>query len=362
MSSENPLDIKQQRSGGYVAAALSERGRALDFWSFPERPGEREHLDATSQTPDDNGNVLCWRRRRGCSNPDCRDPRIQAPYKFKASDGELWNCPVCGRDRHCRALVPAPNRGCRHHGGKTPVGWDLPQTKDGEFSKHLRLDPLRGEYERMLQSEKLLSLTDELALLKVRLMEIVGQYGGGASRELLQQMKKNRRVYKAQMRLREPNPVLLRQLDYDLDEMLAQGSKAYQVMDDFSKTLTVVIRTIDARDRHLEKARLMITADRAWVMLAHVEETFRVGAEMIVHDIGEDYVRHQCQRLGVSFHSLSPERVQELVTLYRDDHQEKKREMLAYASARFKDLSKTGVGTRYGSKSPGDVRKPRSAK
>jgi len=343
MSSENPHDIKRQRSSGYVAAAASERGRALDFWSSPEQPDERERLDAIAQTPDDNGNVLCWRRRRGCSNPDCRDPRTQASYKFKASDHDLWNCPVCGRDRHCRALVPAPNRGCRHHGGKTPVGRELPQTKDGEFSKHLRLEPLRGEYGRMLDSEKLSSLTEELAFLKVRIREVVGEYGGGASRELLQQMKKNRADHKAQMRLHEPNPVLLRQLDRDLDKMIAEGSEGYQVMDDYSKTLTDVIRTIDARDRHFEKARLMITADKAWVMLAHVEETFRVGAEKLVQDIGEDHVRRQCELLGVDFHTLSHERVQELIQVYRDEQQKKKREMLAYASERFRELSQTGV-------------------
>jgi len=343
MSSENPHDIKRQRSGGYIAAAASERGRALDFWSFSEQPDEREHLDAISQTADDNGNVLCWRRRRGCSNSDCRDPRTQAPSKFKASDHDLWNCPICGRDRHCRALVPAPNRGCYHHGGKTPVGWDLPQTKDGEYSKHLRLEPLREEYERMLDSKKLSSLSDDIALLKARIKEIVGQYGGGASRELLQQMKKNRADYKAQMRLREPNPVLLRQLDRDLDKMIAEGSHAYQVMADYGKSVDRLMRLIDARDRHVEKARLTITADKAWVMLAHVEETFRVGAEKLVQDIGEDHVRRQCELLGVDFHTLSHERVQELIQVYRDEQQKKRREMLAYASERFRELSQTGV-------------------
>jgi len=115
-------------------------------------------------------------------------------------------------------------------------------------------------------------------------------------------------------------------------------------LNDFSKILNQLIRLIDARDRHMERQRMMITSDKAWVMLAHVEETFRVGAEMIVQNIDKDYVRHQCELLGMDFDSLSRERVQELVVFYRDDQQEKKRKMLAYASGRFRQLSKTGVG------------------
>lgn len=347
MDSNNPHGLNpimaRRRSSGPIAAATSPRGQQLNFESFPDDDGQQERLNSIAQTPDDNGNVICWRRRKRCSNPHCKDPFTGAPHKFKAPEHYLWNCPICGRDRHCRRLVSHPNRGCHHHGGKTPSGWDLPQTKTGDYSKHIQVASLRAEYERLLASEELCSVTDSIALLKARMNEIVAEYGGGASRELLKRMKANRKAYKHQMRRVDPDPAILRQLDRDLDEMVAEGSHAYQVMDDYRGTLRDVIHAIDARDRHVTMERTVITADKAWVLLAHVEETFRVGAEMIVDPINEEYVRRQCELLGADFHSLSRERVQELVQTYLDERHQKKREMLSYASKRFKELAGTGI-------------------
>lgn len=94
MEHQNPLGAsvgasfppRKPHINGALAAVASPRGRALDFRSFPADADERERLDAISQAPDGNGKVLCWRRRRGCNNPDCRDPQTLAPYKFKETD------------------------------------------------------------------------------------------------------------------------------------------------------------------------------------------------------------------------------------------------------------------------------------
>lgn len=72
----------------------------------------------------------------------------------------------------CRAKAMANGR-CRIHGGATPSGFALPQYKTGRYSKVLP-DALRYRYEVARDDEDLLSLRDEIALLDIRITELLG--------------------------------------------------------------------------------------------------------------------------------------------------------------------------------------------
>lgn len=336
-------EANRPASNGSLRRRATPQGQALAFRSFATDPEEQERLNALSQTPDEKGNVVCWKAKKRCSNPDCLDPKTEKPHKFSAAEHDLWNCPRCGQDRHCRNLIRLPNRGCHLHGGKTPTGFALPQTKTGEHSRHLRVNTLKADYERMMNSESLYGTDDRIALLKAFLNVIIAEYKGGASRALLARMKANRRAYKTELRRDNPDPLLLRELDQELDGFIQEGSKDYQVFDEYRLVSRDVTRLIAARDQHVQLEQLVITSDRAWVMLAHVEETFRVGAELIVDVIDEDYVRRQCEILGMEFASLSCQRVQELMQAFRNERQKEKRQMLTYASGRFGELAGTAI-------------------
>lgn len=202
------------------------------------------------------------------------------------------------------------------------------------------MNTLQADYERMMSSEGLYGTDDRIAMHKARLNEIIAEYGGGASRALLARMKKNRAAYKRELREADPDPGTLRGLNLDLDEMIDKGSNAYKVFDEYRGVSRDVTALIAARDQHVQLERLVITSDKAWVMLAHTEETFRVGAEGIVD---EDYVRRQCEIMGVDFSSLSHPNVQELIQTFRDERQKEKKQMLSYASGRLGELAGTGV-------------------
>lgn len=340
--SSSVLDIPKKKKQGNQYSSRSGVFEILEFHAFPNAPQEREPLDAVAHTPDEAGNILCWRRCRRCSNKDCRDPLTERPHQFSAAEHGMWNCPVCGKDRHCRRLIPHNAPGCRNHGGATPNGFDLPQTKTGEHSRHLRVASLKADYERFLQSQTLYGFDDRVALLKARLNEVVAEYSGGASRELLNQMKQNRKVFKSEMGKVASDPLRLRELDQELDDLLAEGARTYQVMDDYRAVSRDITTLTSARDQHMEREQLTISNDKAWMMLAHVEETFRVGVEMLVSEVDEEFVRRQCEILGVSFDTLSPQRVWELKDTYRDERLKAKKRMLTYASQRFGELAGSG--------------------
>ena len=92
---------------------------------------------------------------------------------------------------------PMPNGRCRLHGGATPSGAALPQYKTGRYSKHLP-DRLAARYHEALADAELLAVRDDVALLDVRLSELVNMLGGDAIpgivwaevRDLLEQRRK----------------------------------------------------------------------------------------------------------------------------------------------------------------------------
>jgi hypothetical protein len=70
---------------------------------------------------------------------------------------------------------------CHYHGGATPRGFALPQTKHGRYSNALPVR-LAATYEAARQDPDLLALTDKLAVIEARLLQLMEQLeaGGGA--------------------------------------------------------------------------------------------------------------------------------------------------------------------------------------
>lgn len=74
--------------------------------------------------------------------------------------------------QRCKRHATPGHNVCHIHGGKTPSGMALPQTKTGRYSKHL---PTRlGErYETALKDPDLLALRDEIALTDADISRIL---------------------------------------------------------------------------------------------------------------------------------------------------------------------------------------------
>jgi hypothetical protein len=100
---------------------------------------------------------------------------------------------VCGaklrgrEGRFCKRL-PVPGRTrCLYHGGRTPRGADSPHFKHGHYSKVLPKN-LRGSFEKLMSDPTLLECRAEVALLQIRLCQLVSRVGtnesGAAWREL----------------------------------------------------------------------------------------------------------------------------------------------------------------------------------
>jgi hypothetical protein len=74
------------------------------------------------------------------------------------------------------------NGKCAVHGGKTPTGFALPQTKTGRYSRHLPTR-LASKYEEAISDPELLALRDDIGLLDTRIGQVVAALDTGESKE-----------------------------------------------------------------------------------------------------------------------------------------------------------------------------------
>lgn len=141
----------------------------------------------------DRGQWMCWRRRRRCQNANCRhdpenlyleglicehcgkplnEPNPKCRHKFTKEEHDLWECPECGMDRHCRNPVPEEGKACKFHGGNLPKGFAHPNFTTGLTSKYMPSNLLQ-DYEDFLNHPNKLQVEESLALVRAIIWERV---------------------------------------------------------------------------------------------------------------------------------------------------------------------------------------------
>jgi len=86
---------------------------------------------------------------------------------------------ICGakrrnKDATCQSTVLLPSGRCRIHGGKTPGGMENANYKHGKYSRYrLKSDELHKRFMQAIEDQNLLSLREDVALIDVKIGEIV---------------------------------------------------------------------------------------------------------------------------------------------------------------------------------------------
>src|SRR5215510_602551 len=88
----------------------------------------------------------------------------------------------------CRGSAMQGRDVCYYHGGPTPTGYGLPQTKTGRYSKYLPIK-LAQRYEVALANKDLLSLRDDVGIAEVRLTELLQHLNTGESGALWRDLR-----------------------------------------------------------------------------------------------------------------------------------------------------------------------------
>lgn len=109
------------------------------------------------------------------------------PETNKPACGAKTNHPNKYGEHRC-LVAPMPNGRCHKHGGATPKGLALPQTKHGRYSKYLPAN-LLGQYNEAISDPELLTLNDEIAALQARAMQLMERLTDGDTYQLWQDLR-----------------------------------------------------------------------------------------------------------------------------------------------------------------------------
>jgi hypothetical protein len=172
----------------------------------------------------------------------------------------------------CRRRAVKGMSVCQVHGGKTPTGIGLPQTRHGRYSKHLPVR-LKEQFEQAVGDGELLSSREDIALLDSRLSDVLASASNGEAGELWNSLKEARRAYVsasgkgAEEKRRDAISTILWLID--------EGYQEWQSWKDIRFMLQERRQLVESERKRLVDMQQMITAERANVMLLRIQDIIR---------------------------------------------------------------------------------------
>lgn len=163
---------------------------------------------------------------------------------------------------------PMENGRCRLHGGATPRGLANPNTKHGRWSKDLPTR-LAAKYQQAKSDEQLLELRDELAVVDVRLSDLLSGVDAGGASETWRELSRMVAAYKSAGE--DERPAML-------DSIFAtvkRGARDWQRWEDVFKAIERRTRLAESERKRLVEMQQMMTSDQAMTLLAAVVDTVR---------------------------------------------------------------------------------------
>lgn len=181
--------------------------------------------------------------------------------------------PVCGADsdkpnkwgvNFC-CTRPMPNGKCRLHGGATPSGIASPNLVHGRYSKHLPARMLE-RYQEALADEKLLALNDEIALLDIRLTDLLTKIDTGESGESWKQAGEAYAELKVAM-----NKIDIKATQTAmtaLERILTTSSSDYAAWTEIQFVLQQRRKLVDTERKRLMDMQQVITSEQAMTLIS----------------------------------------------------------------------------------------------
>lgn len=168
--------------------------------------------------------------------------------------------------KRCGANAVKGRTVCYHHGGRTPRGADLPQTKTGRWSKDLPTR-LAAKYHEALKDAKLLELRDELAIIDARLSDLLAGMDTGEAGAIWAALRKARKDFE--------DPAKRMDALKEILVLIERGAEAWQQWEDVFRTIERRARIAESERRRLVEAQQMISAEQVNVLIAAVSSVIR---------------------------------------------------------------------------------------
>ena len=148
---------------------------------------------------------------------------------------------------------------CYMHGGTTPVGFGLPQTKTGTYSKVIPVR-LRAKYHEAISSPRLLSLSNDIAMAESRLADLFTRVDMGESGALWQDLREALDSF-ALAQATGDIPAMNRHFA-TMQQLVQQGSNDYAAWAEIYKVWESRCKLIQQETKTLLSMQQMVTSQQ----------------------------------------------------------------------------------------------------
>jgi len=188
-------------------------------------------------------------------------PPTDPPIITKVSTKQIFR--VCGRKPEEDAVR------CKFHGGATPRGKASPHYKHGRNSKYDTAlpDGLRQEFEQSLRNPS--GLKEELAMLDLRLAQLVGRIMEGEGANIYDQMITA--VEEFRRAVRQADPDAIKETSDRIFRVATKGKSDFVAWREYLNTLDIKRQTEATAAKVDAARRTTIPKDQAYLMLEFVE-------------------------------------------------------------------------------------------
>jgi hypothetical protein len=174
--------------------------------------------------------------------------------------------------QRCRHYAMHGTTVCYHHGGKTPRGFALPQTKTGRYSKVLPVR-LAQTYQEAKENQYLLSLRDDLAVCESRLMDLFQRVDTGESGQLWQALRAAMEAFSTAQATHDV-PGMDRHFA-TLRDLITQGSDDYQAWSEIYRVWESRCKLTQQEAKTLMTMQAMVTTEQVTTMFGVIIDTIR---------------------------------------------------------------------------------------
>ena len=179
---------------------------------------------------------------------------------------------------------------CITHGGRTPQGIALPQTKTGRYSKHLPTRML-AMYEEAKADPELLALTDEIGVIDARMVDLLKRVDTGESGATWAALRKTYRAY--QDALAKPDIGEMKVQLSHMGDLITEGIAEEAAWQDIRSCLEQRRRLVESERKRLVEMQQLVSADQAMLMVRSLVASVRehVHDPAILRRITDDLSR-----------------------------------------------------------------------
>lgn len=200
----------------------------------------------------------------------------------------------------CRQWAMQPAGRCRKHGGATLRGMASPTWKHGRASKYGHLPPdLVQNYEATLNDPELRTMRHELALIDVRLQELVGNLGTGENDETWLALSQQWAAFRAASNggnIKAAEAAIDR-----MDVMMQEGAVRAALWQTVAQLIRDRRALVESENNRLLKQHVNLTTERALALLATVVHVLRqhIADPLLFRAIATDLQRFAIQAMPI---------------------------------------------------------------